>query len=307
LTIIEFPEFNRFDLKDKAFIQQFVDRFNPLSCEYNFSNLFCWQEPCNLSWTMYKGRLLIYDGIDKCSFMPIGDKFSPKELVDLSLGMKIIGLKPDLSLVAEDYIKEFPEIKEYYTVKIEPDYAEYIYKVDSLCDLKGKKLSKKRNLISQFKRLYPGFIIQSLSGGLKQESLLLAKEMLSQQEKRLNTLDQEFEALNTALNHFEELELEGLVLLLETKAEIRAAAFSIFSPFNQHNSLVYDIHFEKADRNFKGASQVINHETAKYLRQRCQYLNKEQDLGIKGLRQAKMSYDPEMLITPCTLILLPQK
>lgn len=256
---------------------------------------------------MYKGRLLIYDGIDNCSFIPLGDKFSPKELVDLSSGMENIGLKPDLSLVTEDYIKEFPEIKNYYTVKKEQDYAEYIYNVDSLCDLKGKKLSKKRNLISQFKRSYPDFEIQSLSGEFKQKSLLLAKELLRQQEKRINTLDQEFEALNTALNHFEDLGLEGIVILCETGTEIRVVAFSVFSPFNQQNSSTYDIHFEKADRNFKGAAQVINHETAKDLRERCQYLNKEQDLGLKGLRQAKMSYGPEKLITPYTLTLLPHK
>jgi len=50
---------------------------------------------------------------------------------------------------------------------------------------------------------------------------------------------------------------------------------------------------------------VINHETAKYLKDKCQYLNREQDLGIKGLRQAKMSYDPEKLITTYSLTFTP--
>jgi hypothetical protein len=58
---------------------------------------------------------------------------------------------------------------------------------------------------------------------------------------------------------------------------------------------------------FKGASQIINHETAKSLKNRCRYLNREQDLGVKGLRQAKLSYDPLQLIIPYTLIsILPE-
>ncbi|MCP3898465.1 MAG: DUF2156 domain-containing protein, partial [Desulfobacteraceae bacterium] len=65
-----------------------------------------------------------------------------------------------------------------------------------------------------------------------------------------------------------------------------------------------DVHFEKADVNFKGTAQVINQETAKYLQKKCRYLNKEQDLGIKGLRQAKMSYYPEMLFEPYGLVFL---
>ncbi|MCK5541797.1 MAG: DUF2156 domain-containing protein [Desulfobacterales bacterium] len=291
MIIIEFPEFNRFDIKDKKLIRQFADRFNPLSCEYNFSNLFCWQDSGKLSFTLYKGRLLIYDGIEQSMFMPLGEKFSVKELVKLSSDMKNIGMKSDFSLVTEEYIKEFPEIENSYIIKKKQDYAEYIYNVDSLCDLKGKKLSKKRNLISQFKRSYPDFEIHLLKNELKKESLWLAEKLLSQQKKQTNTINQELEALKVSLDCFEEIGFEGLVVVVDGKV----IAFSVFSQFKD---LVYDIHFEKADINFKGAAQVINQETAKYLKGKCQYLNKEQDLGIKGLRQAKMSYEPEIMFVP---------
>ncbi|MCP3953817.1 MAG: DUF2156 domain-containing protein, partial [Desulfobacterales bacterium] len=259
-------------------VQQFVDKFNPISCEYNFSNLFCWQNPSKFSFTIYKDRLLIYDGIEQCLFMPLGDIFSVKELVQLSSKMDNIGLKSDFMLVPQDYIKEFSEIRDYYKIKQDFDYSEYIYSVDSLCDLKGRKLSKKRNLISQFKRLYPDYEIHMLQGDFKDESLLLAKTLLSLQ-KGVKTLEQEFEALKAAFDHFDELGFEGIVVIVKGKV----VAFSIFS---QLNILTYDVHFEKADVNFKGTAQVINQETAKYLQKKCRYLNKEQDLGIKGLRQA---------------------
>ncbi len=67
----------------------------------------------------------------------------------------------------------------------------------------------------------------------------------------------------------------------------------------------YDIQFEKFDTEFKGIGQVINQETAKYLSRKCRYLNREQDLGIKGVRQAKLSYEPVKLLTPCSLSFAP--
>ena len=109
--------------------------------------------------------------------------------------------------------------------------------------------------------------------------------------KKAQELKEKLEALKVSLDCFEEIGFEGLVVVVDGKV----IAFSVFSQFKD---LVYDIHFEKADINFKGAAQVINQETAKYLKGKCQYLNKEQDLGIKGLRQAKMSYEPEIMFVP---------
>ncbi|MCK5096730.1 MAG: DUF2156 domain-containing protein [Desulfobacteraceae bacterium] len=291
-------EFNEFVLKDIKIIQQFVDTFKPLSCEYNFSNLFCWQNPAKLSWTLYQNRLLVYDNIDQCAFMPLGEKLPPKELAELSKDLQNIGLKPDFSIVSKDYIKGFPEIENYYTIKEEPDYAEYIYDVNSLCDLKGKKLSKKRNLISQFKRLYPDFEVHMLKDEYKYKARRLAQELMKKRKKSSKTLDQEFCAIETSFDHFDQLGLDGLVVMVGEKM----VAFSVFSELNH---LTYDIQFEKSDMDFKGAAQVINQETAKFLKDRCQYLNREQDLGIKGLRQAKMSYDPVELITPYSLTFTP--
>ncbi len=296
MNTIEFPEFTGFDIKDQSFVNLFVARFNPLFCEYNFTNLFCWQKPARLSWCLYRGRLLIYDGIDECSFMPLGDAFSPRELVKLSKKMEDIGLKPDFALATEDYINEFPEISDYYIVEQKRDYAEYIYNVDDLCSLKGKKLAKKKNLISQFKRSFPDFKIELFADFFKQGVSDLAEKMSGPAG-----IGQEFSALATALDYFKDLKLKGLVLLNKN----RVAGFSIFSPVSSEGAtMTYDIHFEKADRDFKGASQMINHGTAEYLKDKCKYLNREQDLGLKGLRQSKMSYNPAALAIPLSLTLI---
>ncbi len=292
----QFPKFNRFELKDKELIHAYIERFNPESCEYNFSNLFAWQEAYDLSFTLYQGRLLIYDGISQCAFMPLGNALYPEELVVLALQLKSNGLRPYFGLITSDYLKKYPDIENYFLVNEERDYAEYLYEVKSLCDLTGEKLHKKKNLISQFMRSYPDYQVHEIKGELKAKCSLFAKEHLNSQKKQSRDLLQELSAIEISFRYFEALGLDGLVITVGG----RLVAFSVFSRLN---ASTYDIQFEKSDPNFKGAAQVINHETAKYLQDICQYVNREQDLGIKGLRQAKMSYDPVKLITFSNLFL----
>lgn len=296
---IKFLEFNQFALTDQEFIQTYIDTFKPFSCEYHFANLYAWQEAYKLSWTVYKERLLIYDAISQCAFMPLGKEFCSEELVILSLELKNMGLAPDFCLVTQDYLKKFPEIQTCFIIKEEPDYSEYIYDVDKLCALTGTKLHKKRNLISQFKRAYPDFEVHRLKHGYKHQALELAQDLMNRGKTRSHTLDKEFCAIKTSFDHFDQLGLEGLAITVKNKV----IAFCVFSEL-EHST--YDIQFEKFDMDFKGAAQVINHETAKFLKDRCQYLNREQDLGIKGLRQAKLSYEPEKLIKTHRLIFAPQ-
>ncbi len=293
-----FSKFRHFTFKDQELIQTYMDTFKPVSCEYNFSNLFAWQKAYKMSWSLYQERLVIYDGLSQAAFMPLGQDFYPEELAVFSLNLKNAGLTPHISLVTPDYLKKFPEIENYYSVKQEPDYAEYIYDVKSLCDLNGIKLHKKRNLISQFKRSYPDFEVHLLEGEYNDKAMGLVQDLLKMRKKRSKTLDQEFKAIQTSFDHFEKLGLKGLALTLNS----RVVAFSVFSRL-QHST--YDIQFEKSHPDYKGAAQVINHETALYLKDKCLYVNREQDLGIKGLRQAKMSYDPVKLNTPYSLVFNP--
>lgn len=295
---IQFPVFKHFSLEDRPVIQSFLDNFRPLSCEYNFANLFAWQHAYQLVWTTYQGRLLIYDGVSDCAFMPIGEVFTPEELAILSLNLKNSGRKPDFALAMQSYLDKFPEIQNYYRMEINRDYAEYIYDVNMLYDLPGPKLHKKRNLISQFKRMYPDFKVHVLEGEFKLQAVEFAKILKNSHREVSETLELEFQAIEISFEHFESLGLEGLVITDKDKV----IAFSVFSRLTDG---YFDIHFEKSDMDYKGAAQVINQETAAFLKDRCKYFNREQDLGIEGLRQAKMSYEPSELITPVKLLFSP--
>ncbi len=294
--IPELSNFNSIEMDDRKITQKYCDDFQPLSCEYSFANIYCWQEPCNMSWSIYNKRLMIYDGSNKCTFFPLGKEMTPEALALFSLEMKNNAMGSNLGIVPSQYLEKYPEIEQFYMVTEERDSAEYIYSVDALCELKGSKLHKKKNLISQFKRKYPNYSVKMISGDLKNKAMKLADEIFNGHERFLNGIEDEHIALLKALDDFDGIGLQGLVLMLGNDM----VAFSIFSRLT-HNT--YDIHFEKSCYKFKGAAQVINHETAKYLKGKCQYLNREQDLGIKGLRQSKMSYNPENLFKVHTLVL----
>ncbi len=287
--------FKRFELSDEPIIRGFVDRFQPESCEYNFTNLFCWQGSYDYSWTTFKDRLVIYDGLNKCIFMPLGKKLNPEELMDLSLNMIKADMSPDVGIVQAPYLSQTPGIRDYYTVEEERDSAEYIYSVERLCELNGSKLHKKRNLISQFLKQYPENFVKKMSGELQSKSFNLARDLVKKINPLPQSLEQEMAAFEQVFSHFDQLGFEGLVLMVDEKV----AAFSIFTKLNDNT---YNVQFEKSDQIFKGAAQVINRETARYLRSKCRWINREQAPGIKGLRQAKMSYEPEKLLTPSKLV-----
>ncbi|MCP4717866.1 MAG: DUF2156 domain-containing protein, partial [Desulfobacteraceae bacterium] len=204
-----------------------------------------------------------------------------------------MGFEPDISIFPGEYV-DAPGIEQFYTVLEERDNAEYIYRVDSLVELNGTKLHKKRNLISQFKRHNPDYSVTPLKGDDRNAARDFARHLLEAREKPSKDLEDEFKAIEKVFDYFDSLGFEGIGLWIKN----RLVAFSVFSRLN-HDT--YNIQFEKSDMDFKGAAQVINQETAKYLQNKCVFVNREQDLGIKGLRQAKLSYGPERLIIPHTL------
>ena len=290
-----FPYLRPICLADKESIAAFNTAYKPFSCEYAFANLYCWRKLCDYSWCLYKNRLVIYNGVDRLIYMPLGEKMTPEQLFELSNDFMKAGFSGNVALAPETYIQRYPELERDYTIVSNRDLAEYIYNTRDLFELKGPRLHKKRNLISQFKRNFPEFEIEALSPS----NLRDCQSFAESQRKKLTRIDRgindENSAFQNALRRFDELDLEGIML----KARGKVAAFSIFSRLN---ASLYVTHFEKSDHDNKGAAQVINQATAARLAGKCEFINREQDLGLSGLRQAKMSYGPAMIYSTHTLI-----
>ena len=287
---IKLENFAPVALADKPVIQPLLLANDVCFCDYNFANLFMWGDIFKTRWLLQGDRLWLYNGHDDLMLMPVGKALSTDGLVAASDALRRAGKSGSFVLVDPDYVKENHELKRFFDITLDIDNGDYIYLSQKMVDLQGNKLHKKRNQINQFLSLYPDHASLPLQPSDLGACLELSEKWCRQRNCRELEFDHETSALKRALLHFGELDLQGVKILHAG----RLIAFSIHSPLNGNMA---DVHFEKFDPEIKGIGQAINWETAKSLAGKFKYINREQDLGLAGLRQAKRSYDPEYIVS----------
>ena len=181
----------------------------------------------------------------------------------------------------------FPNEFAYVT---ERDYFDYIYLREDLQTLKGKKWQAKRNHINKFKKQYEYTYIP-ITPEIVPQCMELERRWVRANENGENTdeLSNEHRSMTFAMHHFKELGLLGGAIMVE--GEI--VAFTYGSPINYQT---FGVHVEKADTNYEGIFSLINQEFALHIPEQYVYINREEDLGIPGLRQSKLSYNPVILL-----------
>ena len=286
------------DFQRCAFVNDFFAN------NYSALNCFLYQKKFSSKVCLWKDWLLeLYETCGKfCFSFPHnmkGDYSSVKEVFEL-----LYVLAKGQSLYFHNVTKEekdllllsFPGA----IVTEDPALGDYIYLREKLALLSGKKFSRKRNHIHQFEKKYPDYEFELLSPENLSFIRQIEESWLSQtmQEEESADLLYEKEIINTVLDNFSSLSKElslsgGLLFVKEADGQKKAIAFCISSRLSKD---VTDIHFEKClwpyDR--EGGYALINREFAKTLD--TTYINREEDLGIEGLRKAKLSYYPEMVL-----------
>ncbi len=260
------------------------------NCDFSFANMYSWQFIYHSEYAVVEDTLFVrfyIDGGRPAYMMPQGAmplRESIAWLVDdaASLGhtLCLLGISEEgRSALNAAYPEAFRFIAE-------RDYSDYIYLRDDLASLSGKRLQPKRNHINRFIKNYPDYNYQPLTAELVPVCLQFEKQWVS--EKRTGheeDLAAEREAMTRALTHFNELGLLGGTLWVGDKI----VAFTYGSPVNADT---FDVHVEKADADVDGAYTMINREFARTIPETYRYVNREEDLGLPGLRQAKLSYHP---------------
>ena len=179
-----------------------------------------------------------------------------------------------------------------YTVKIEPcrDQYDYIYLRTDLASLHGKKLNAKRNHVNRFRAEHPDFIYRPLTPTLFDDCRRLMAVWQEEKTDDSVTIDAERQVMETVFANWEALEMVGGSIFVEG----RMVAFTYGAAVTTDT---FDICVEKADRHVEGAFSIINQQFAEHLPEQYIYLNREEDMSIPGLRQSKLSYHPETLLT----------
>lgn len=273
-------------LEDKDRIDSFVRDCGRIGCEITFTNTYLWREHYDIKIafdgeTYYKCYAL--DGEITGYALPI-TKGDIKAAVDNIIeDAKMRGVEPMIGLLTDTFAEQLHRLYEgHIHISESRDSFDYIYEREKLASLSGKKYHAKRNHISRFKRTYENYSIRELCEDTFNDALFVAE--------RWNSSDEdtgELDIIRDAFDHFDELGLFGLVLYVDE----RPAAMCIASEIN---SRVCDVNFEKAIE-IDEAYAVINNEFAKRFT-KYKLVNREEDLGLEGLRKSKLSYHPDILL-----------
>lgn len=279
-------EFRTPKLEDINKFKSFFFDEEELSCETNFTNLLIWHSHYNTVYYLDERTLFFRMGKEG-SFMfsmPYGD---------LSYGIELIrqyckqqNCTPTLWACEGKRYEKFKKIYSGITVEPARDSFEYIYNREDLSTLAGKKYHSKRNHIAKFSKVY-SWEYESINESNIAEIQYFADKWYDGVEDE--GLISEKSALKLLLNNRNLLNVKGGMI----RVDGRIVAFTLGTPIN---STTFDIHYEKADKEFLTAYSVINREFAFRELDGYKYINREDDLGIEGLRKAKLSYKPEILL-----------
>ncbi len=233
-------------------IEPFLHHSKERSCEYSLSNLYVWSFSYQGEWQIWNNRLYLrYLDQDELFFTSnayMHDDPSVAELCMVSRGMQQEGYSGIFTQVRKEFLEEHPEITEYFDIEIIPDAnAEYLYAVRDLLELKGKKLSKKRNLIAQFLNLYPQCQVFPVQREHIQDCIQLSRIWQSMQDNPQNPLIlHEAIALEHLADCFDELHMKGVIAYLDHQPVAYALA-------NQIAEDIWAEPFEKSLPGYKGA------------------------------------------------------
>ena len=268
-------------------------------CDYSFPVLFCWQDAFHIRIARLGDRLLVRlnSSLGSSYLWPAGQGSPAPALEALTADAAALG-QPLRLICLTLYHKNWlaahcPRPMQFREAR---DSFDYLYSVDRLADLPGRKLHAKRNYLHRFDAACPGWSWSQLrdsdvSGCLALDAAWHRAALEREPLQNNTTLDEERRALALAFAHRTELGLEGVVL----RWRGRILAFALGAPLTE---TVYDVHFERACGSIPGDYAAVNRAFAQYVRSQhpqIRYLNREDDMGVPGLRQAKLSYYPEYL------------
>lgn len=281
-------EFKKFEINDFESLKKYISSPTRFSCETNFVNLIVWQ-------SMYKNRYAVLDdmlfiksgGIEMETYrLPFGS--------NLQKGFEILReyTKQEYPPLWVQQGERFIDFKLNYGDNYEfipdRDAYDYIYLQEDLATLKGKKYHSKRNHISAFSKQYNWEYKRIDESNIPQVIECMNEWYLQNSDRFDSHMQCEKNGIELMLGNMESLNVSGGAIYIDGKV----VAFTLGSPINRR---IFDVHIEKALPEYATAYTVINNEFAKTLSD-YKYINREDDLGIEGLRKAKLSYRPNILL-----------
>ena len=286
--------FHRLTLEQKDAYQEILLSSEPRGCEYSFANLYLWGQQ---RVAFLHGCVAFFSHFDGRSVYPYpvgsGDRRRVLEEIledacQRGIPCRIVGMTDRDARELEEW---FPDR---FHFRSDRNSFDYVYAIDDLADLKGKKFQKKRNHYNRFCANHPNHEILPLDCcNLDKARHLVDGWFYShlRSDPERNYLLENL-AMARAFQHYDAIGFAGCILMVEGQP----AAVTMATRLSDDT---FDIHFEKAREDIDGAYAAVNCEFARYLRSmypEVRFLNREDDMGIERLRKAKLSYQPHHLL-----------
>lgn len=290
--------FKKITLKDKYLYYKYIDKNKFLSCEYSFATLFMWKEFNNIEYDILNNIFIIkkYDNNNGDFFMePLGD-IDDSDLINLINHLELIRKEEERKWLFGDisigFLNRLKGIyKEDLIFEEEVNNFDYVYDFNDLINLSGRKFRKKRNKYNQFIKNYnykTEFFKSFLDNKEKKECLEFLDKWYLENKQKDDEFLAEINGTRNLINYLGELDLDLIKLYVDNKL----IGISIGERFNDST---YIVHVEKCLKEFNGAYAFINNSLLKNSFLDLKYVNREEDLGVLGLRKSKMSYNPKFL------------
>ena len=277
-----FPEFRPLGIEDRASVQDFFNRNPSDACEYSFGNNFIWRQCEQTRWSVKDGNLcLIFDYPNRPPYAlaPVGGTNVPDTV------RALLDIVPRLSRVPAAFVQAHGAD---FLCEPERDEFDYVYETADLAELPGKKYDGKRNRIRKFEREHAWRYVALDNSHLEAGRKLFEEWFADKDDDSLMAFGQKT-AIQEALTHFAELKLMGGAI----EVDGRLAALSIGEQLTRDTAV---IHIEIVSPCCEGLAQIMNREFVRNSLMDFAFINREQDLGLPGLRRAKLSYHPHHLV-----------
>ena len=282
--------FHQLALSDREAKQAVTLHSGRRNCNYTFANLVGWMflfgtEVCVLENIV----VLRYTFDGQRAYMVCTSEALSLELIealfdDSNEDLILIGLE-------DSQVAQLSSFNSRFSISVEPvrDQYDYIYCRTDLATLHGRHLDAKRNHIHRFRAEHPDYEYRPLTPEFFDECRRLT-EIWQEEKGGSDTINAEKQVMETFFSNWDALGMIGGSIFVDG----RMVAFTYGSAVTTDT---LDVCVEKADRHVEGAFAIINQQFAEHLPEQYIYLNREEDMGIPGLRQAKLSYHPEILLT----------
>jgi len=284
-------DFKPVTLADRAFFEQHYARYPQVHSDNTFTNMVCWNHFAQYTYAYVEKNVIIASTIGNVT------RFRPP------IGPRNTGLLRSLIRLASDVSDDEPivvidtetaawmrEVCPGITIVPDPNHFEYVYRATDLAELPGKNYLMIRRQLNKFRKNCTN-VVEPVSRENWEEVKRFLIEWCEWKgcEGGDPVLAHEKEAVFFAIDHFNELPLKGLVIRVFSKV----GAIALYEPMTSDTALV---HFEKGLPDCEGIYKAINNETALRLAKNFTYINRESDLGVAGLREAKMRYHPHHMV-----------